>query len=174
LDIYATSIDYDSKTETSKELFIALQNKMHWAAHGHTAAEIIYNRVNSKKNNMGLTSWSGKKLKKSDVEIAKNYLNAKELDTLNRIVSAYLDFAELQALNQKPMYMSDWIDKLNEFLKLSERNILSHLGKVSHEKALNKAKKEYIEYRKLNIIPSPVEKHFLTSIKEIQKIDSNK
>ena len=92
---------------------------------------------------------------------------------LNRIVSTYLDFAELQALNQKPMYMSDWIAKLNEFLKLSERNILSHLGKVSHEKALNKAKKEYREYQKLNIIPSPVEKHFLTSIKDIQKIDSD-
>jgi len=118
LDIYATSIDYDPKTEMSRKFFQIVQNKMHWAAHGHTAAEVIAGRADAEKPLMGLTSWTGAKPSRSDVEIAKNYLTAEELDTLNRIVSMYLDFAELQALNRKPMYMRDWIAKLDEFLTL--------------------------------------------------------
>jgi hypothetical protein len=139
LDIYATSIDYDPKTEDSKHFFSIVQNKMHWAAHGHTAAEIIYSRANAEKTNMGLTSWSGKKLRKADAEIAKNYLNAEELNVLNLIVSLYLDFAELQALSRKPMYMKDWIAKLDDFLRTASRDILSHSGKIRHEEALDKA-----------------------------------
>ena len=109
LDIYATSIDYDPKNELSQEFFSQVQNKMHWAAHGHTAAEIIYHRVAANKENMGLTNWVGYKIRKDEVSVAKNYLNQNELDLLNRVVTAYLEFAELQALNRRPMYMSDWI-----------------------------------------------------------------
>lgn len=170
LDIYATSIDYEPHTEMSKKFFSVVQNKMHWAAHGHTAAEIIYSRVDAEKINMGLTSWSGKNPCKTDIEVAKNYLNAEELNILNRIVSMYLDFAELQALNRKPMYMADWIDKLDHFLKMTERDILSHAGTISHEEALNKAKAEYIKYQKQLIdFPSRVEQHFLQAIKEIEQ-----
>jgi hypothetical protein len=118
LDIYATSIDYDPKTEDSKQFFSTLQNKMHWATHGHTAAEIIYSRANAEKTHMGLTSWSGKKPRKTNAEIAKNYLNEEELKVLNLIVSLYLDFAELQALSRNPMYMKEWIAKLDDFLLL--------------------------------------------------------
>jgi hypothetical protein len=171
LDIYATSIDYAPHAEMSKQFFAVVQNKMHWAAHGHTAAEILYERANAKKANMGLTSWSGKKPRKLDVEIAKNYLNSEELDILNRIVSMYLDFAELQALNRKPMYMADWITKLDQFLHMTERDILSHAGKVSHEAALEKARAEYQKYQEqqLNTI-SLVEEHFLEAIKEIEHL----
>ena len=128
LDIYATSIDYDGKAETSKLFFKTVQNKMHWAAHGHTAAEIIAERADASQPNMGLTSWKNApdgKVRKGDVSIAKNYLNGEELDALNRIVTAYLEFAELQALNKRPMHMSDWIAKLDDFLKLSDRDILT-------------------------------------------------
>jgi hypothetical protein len=124
LDIYATSIDYDPNAQISKDFFAVVQNKMHWAAHGHTAAEIVVRRADAAMPNMGLTSWSGAKLRRADAEIAKNYLTAEELDALNRIVTIYLEFAELQALNRKPMYMRDWIDKLDEFLRISERKIL--------------------------------------------------
>ena len=167
LDIYATSIDYDPKTEDSKLFFSVVQNKMHWAAHGHTAAEIIYSRANARKTNMGLTSWVGKTLRKSDAEIAKNYLNEEELKVLNLIVSLYLDFAELQALSRIPMYMRDWIVKLDDFLKTASRDILSHAGKISHEEALDKARVEYTKYqRQVLDAPSLVEQHFLESIKE--------
>ncbi len=174
LDIYATSIDYDPNTELTKNFFATVQNKMHWAAHGHTAAEIIYSRVNAEKKNMGLTSWLGKNINKSDVEIAKNYLNEEELNILNRIVSIYLDFAELQALNRQPMYMKDWIVKLDDFLKMSSREILSHSGKISHEDALEKARIEYIKYqnRLIEDTLSPVEQHFLKSLQEIKEIES--
>lgn len=117
LDIYATSIDYDPNTDASRKFFSVIQNKMHWAAHGHTAAEVISTRADAIKPNMGLTSWTGARPKQVDSEVAKNYLTAGELDTLNRLVTIYLDFAELQALNRKPMYMRDWIAKLDEFLK---------------------------------------------------------
>ncbi|MBI5665807.1 MAG: virulence RhuM family protein, partial [Nitrospirae bacterium] len=139
LDIYATSIDYDPHNDLSQKFFAVIQNKMHWAAHGHTAAEIIYHRADAAKPNMGMTTWLGDKPRKTDAEIAKNYLNEQELDVLNRIVTMYLDFAELQALNRKPMYMRDWIAKLDDFLKLTGRDILSHAGKVTHDDALQRA-----------------------------------
>lgn len=175
LDIYATSVDYDPNTELTKNFFATVQNKMHWAAHGHTAAEIIYSRVNAEKMNMGLTSWLGKNINKSDIEIAKNYLNEEELNILNRIVTIYLDFAELQALNRQPMYMKDWIIKLDDFLKMSSREILSHSGKVSHEEALEKARLEYIKYqnRLIEDTLTPVEQHFLKALQEIKEIESN-
>ena len=170
LDIYATSIDYDPKTENSKQFFSVVQNKMHWAAHGHTAAEIIYSRASAEKTNMGLTSWSGKKPRKIDAEIAKNYLNEEELKVLNLIVSLYLDFAELQALSRNPMYMKDWTAKLDDFLRMASRDILSHAGKISHEEALDKARVEYSKYQQQALdTPSLVEKHFLETIKEVEK-----
>lgn len=174
LDIYATSIDYTPDAEVSKQFFTAVQNKMHWAAHGQTAAEIIYNRADAAKPNMGMTAWSGGKPKKADAEIAKNYLDEKELDVLNRIVSMYLDFAELQALNRKPMYMRDWIDKLDDFLDLSGRDILTHAGKISHDKALKKAHDEYERYRKeLLNEPSTVEEQFLKAVKEMKQLEKS-
>jgi len=175
LDIYSTSIDYSPHTDISKEFFAIVQNKMHWAAHGHTAAEIIHSRADAQLPNMGLTSWTGSRVKKQDVEIAKNYLSGKELDILNRIVSMYLDFAELQALNNKPMYMRDWIAKLDDFLRISERDILNHAGKISHESALEKARREYSKYQQqiLNS-PSLIEHDFLEAVKELKQIDSKK
>jgi hypothetical protein len=131
LDIYATSIDYDPKNELSQKFFKVVQNKMHWAAHGQTAAEVIYDRANSDKPHMGMTTWIGDKPRKADVTVAKNFLNEEELIILNRIVTAYLEFAELQALNRKPMYMHDWIAKLDDFLKLTGRDILSHAGRLA-------------------------------------------
>jgi hypothetical protein len=175
LDIYATSMDYDPNTDISHQFFAAVQNKMHWAAHGHTAAEIIYNRADAARTNMGMTTWFGGKPRKTDAEIAKNYLNEKELDVLNRIVSMYLDFAELQALNRKPMYMRDWIAKLDDFLKLSGRDVLTHAGKISHEKALEKANIEYEKYQKERLNePSPVERQFLEAVREMKQIEKSK
>jgi hypothetical protein len=170
LDIYATSIDYDPKTEDSKQFFSVVQNKMHWAAHGNTAAEIIYSRANAEKTNMGLTSWLGKKPRKTDAEIAKNYLTEEELKVLNLIVSLYLDFAELQALSRNPMYMKDWIAKLDDFLRMASRNILCHAGKISHDEALDKARIEYSKYEQQVLdAPSLVEQHFLETIKKFEK-----
>jgi len=175
LDIYATSIDYEPDTELSQRFFAAVQNKMHWAAHGQTAAEIIYGRADAANPNMGMTAWSGDKPRKTDAEIAKNYLNEKELDVLNRIVSMYLEFAELQALSRKPMYMRDWIVKLDDFLKVSGRDILTHAGNVSHEKALEKAYAEYEKYQKERLNePSPVERQFLEAVKEMKRIEKAK
>jgi len=175
LDIYATSIDYDPSTEMSRRFFQIVQNKMHWAAHGHTAAEVIAGRADAEKPLMGLTSWTGAKPTRSDVEIAKNYLTAEELDTLNRIVSMYLDFAELQALNRKPMYMRDWIAKLDEFLKVSERDILTHAGTISHEEAIEKARAEYEKFRKQVLEESsPVERHFIEAVQEVKQLEKGK
>lgn len=175
LDIYATSIDYDPNTEMSRRFFQIVQNKMHWAAHGHTAAEIIAARADAEKPHMGLTSWTGAKPTQADSEIAKNYLTIEELDTLNRIVTIYLDFAELQALNRKPMYMKDWIAKLDEFLKVSERDILTHVGKISHEAVIEKARIEYEKFRKRSLEePSPVERHFIEAVKEVKKLEQKK
>jgi hypothetical protein len=175
LDIYATSIDYSPDSDLSQQFFAAIQNKMHWAAHGHTAAEIIQARVDAKKPNMGMTSWVGDKPRKTDVVIAKNYLNEKELDALNRIVSMYLDFAELQALRRKPMYMRDWTIRLDDFLKFNERDVLDHTGKVSHDDALKKAHFEYEQYRKILLTePSPVEQQFLKAIKKMKLIEPAK
>jgi hypothetical protein len=175
LDIYATSIDYDQSTEMSRSFFQIVQNKMHWAAHGHTAAEIIAGRADAEKPSMGLTSWTGDRPTQGDIDVAKNYLSAEELDTLNRIVTMYLDFAELQALSRKPMYMKDWIAKLDEFLNVSEREILTHAGKISHEAAIEKARVEYEKFRKRILEePSPVERHFIEAVKEANKLEKGK
>ncbi len=148
-DIYATSIDYRKDDEVTKMFFATVQNKMHYAVHGQTAAEIIANRADSKKPRMGLTSFGGNYITSNDIKIAKNYLNEKELKQLNLIVSLYLDFAELQAVNQRPMRMVDWIKKLDEFLTLSERKLLIHAGKISAKEADDKAMKEFEKYKKI-------------------------
>ena len=146
-DIYATSIDYDPTEQISLSFFKTVQNKLHWAITGQTAAEIVHQRARSSKANMGLTSWRGEKIRKADVSIAKNYLNEEELKALNNLVEQYLLFAEGQAMRRKPMYMKDWIKKLNSFLQLNERNILSHAGKISHEAAKTLAEKEYSKFQ---------------------------
>lgn len=175
LDIYSTSIDYSPNTEMSRQFFKIMQNKMHWAAHGKTAAEIVFNRANAALPTMGLTSWKSGKIRKEDVPIAKNYLNEKELDVLNRIVTAYLEFAELQATNQVPMFMKDWIAKLDDFLKLSGKKLLEHAGTVSNEQATEKALSEYQKYRNLHLNDlNPIDKHFLARIKEIKQIEKKR
>ena len=145
-DIYATSVDYDPTNEMSIEFFKTIQNKMHWAITGQTAAEIIYERVDSKKKNMGLTNWRGVKIRKDDVAIAKNYLNEEELLGLNNLVEQYLIFAEGQAMRRIPMHMKDWIKKLDGFLQLNERDILTNAGKISHQLAVETAEVEYEKY----------------------------
>lgn len=170
LEIYALSIDYDPRTEATMQFFKTVQNKMHFSVHGHTAAEIIYERANAEKDFMGLTSWTGALPKRTDAEIAKNYLSSDELDTLNRIVSLYLDFAELQAKSHKPMYMKDWIQKLDDFLKLSGKELLSHAGKISAELAKQKADTEYDKFKERTTYSlSPVEIHFLENFEKEQK-----
>ena len=172
LDIYATSIDYDLNNDLSREFFATVQNKMHWAAHGHTAAEIIVNRADASKPYMGLTSWTGNRPLKADAGIAKNYLNQEEIDVLNRIVSIYLDFAELQAKGRRPMYMKDWIAKLDDFLRISEREILTHAGSISHEEAITKANAEYEKYNELEIEkPSPIENHFQEAVEQVKQLE---
>lgn len=150
-DIYAQcSVDYDPNHETSKEFFATVQNKLHWAIAGETAAEIIYNRVDSNKQNMGLTSWKNApngKIRRDDVMVAKNYLSLEELDFFNRIVTMYLDYAELQAKNKQVMTMKDWVTKLDAFLKFNEKEVLEHKGKISHEVAVALAIKEYETYK---------------------------
>ena len=170
LEIYALSIDYDPRTEATMQFFKTVQNKMHFSVHGHTAAEIIYERANAEKDFMGLTSWTGALPKRTDAEIAKNYLSSDELDTLNRIVSLYLDFAELQAKSHKPMYMKDWIQKLDDFLKLSGKELLSHAGKISAELAKQKADTEYDKFKERTAYSlSPIEIHFLENFEKEQK-----
>ena len=142
LDIYATSIDYDPSAAVSATFFATVQNKMHWAAHGHTAAELIAERADAAQPNMGLTSFPGARPRRGDVAIAKNYLQPAELEALGRIVSAYLEFAELKATGRRPMHMADWITKLDDFLRLSDRDVLTHAGKVSHDVAMAKAQHE--------------------------------
>ena len=150
-DIYAQcSADYDPNHETSKEFFSTVQNKLHWAIVGETAAEIIYNRVDSNKQNMGLTSWKNSpngRIRKDDVVVAKNYLSPEELEFFNRIVTMYLDYAELQAKNKKVMYMKDWVLKLDAFLQFNEKEVLKHKGKISHEVAVALALNEFEKYR---------------------------
>jgi len=165
LDIYATSIDYDSSLEMSVLFFKTVQNKMHWAAHGQTAAEVIYQRVDSTKSNLGLSNYKGTKPTKQETEIAKNYLTEPELNILNRIVTAFLEIGEIQALDQTPMYMKDWIEQLDNFLKMTKKNILNHAGTTSHKQALQKAHSEYKKYKELrkNEI-SEVEKDFIKQI----------
>ncbi len=170
LDIYATSIDYDPKAENSQLFFQTIQNKMHWAAHGHTAAEIIYQRINAKKTNLGLTNFKGNKPTKQEIEIAKNYLNEEELNVLNRMVTAYLDLAEIQALNRKPMYMKTWIEKLDEFINITGNDILKHSGTISHQQAIDKANTEYGKYKEQTKNElSEAEKHFIKQIENTAK-----
>jgi hypothetical protein len=147
LDIYATSVDYDPSAEASQKFFAVVQNKMHWAAHGQTAAEVIVRRADSSKPNMGLTTWTGSRPRRTDAGFAKNYLTHEEIETLNLIVSAYLDFAELQARSGKPMTMREWIAKLDSFLTLSDRDLLTHAGTISHDAALAKAQSEFDKFR---------------------------
>ncbi len=175
LEIYATSIDYNPNAEESVLFFKQVQNKMHWAAHKHTVAEIIFSRADSEKDNMGLTSWEGKQIKKSDSEIAKNYLNDQELDALNKIVSAYLDIAEVRALNHEPMYMKDWLETIDDYLKMTRREILNTKGSVSHKQAIEKAHAEYDKYKKKqDELLSIVEKDFIHSIEMLEQIEYGK
>jgi hypothetical protein len=150
-DIYATSIDYDPTQQESIEFFQTVQNKMHWAITGQTAAEIIHSRADSAKPNMGLTTWRGVKVRKEDVAIAKNYLNEPELAALNNLVEQYLVFAEGQAMRRVPMHMRDWIAKLHGFLTINDRNILTHTGKISHQMAKELAEAEYDKFSRQRI-----------------------
>lgn len=175
LEIYALSIDYDPRVKMTQEFFKTVQNKMHYSVHGHTAAEIIYERADAQKDFMGLTTWTGAMPKRTDAEIAKNYLSQEEVKTLNRIVSLYLDFAELQAEEHRPMYMKDWIAILDDFLRISRKDILTHAGRVSAQLAKAKADSEYDKFkeRTKNDL-SAVEIHFLEQFEREQKKLTNK
>lgn len=170
LEIYALSIDYDPRVEMTQQFFKTVQNKMHYSVHGHTAAEIIYERADSQKDFMGLTTWAGAMPTKPEAEVAKNYLTKEEITSLNRIVSLYLDFAEMQAEEHRPMYMKDWINILDDFLRISRKDILTHAGKISAKLAKEKADKEYDQFkeRTKNEL-SPVEIHFLENFEREQK-----
>lgn len=170
LEIYALSIDYDPRVEMTQKFFKTVQNKMHYSVHGHTAAEIIYERADAQKDFMGLTTWAGAMPTKPEAEIAKNYLTHEEVKSLNRIVSLYLDFAEMQAEEHRPMYMKDWINILDDFLRISRKDILTHAGKISAKLAKEKADKEYDKFkeRTQNNL-SPVEIHFLENFEREQK-----
>ena len=177
LEIYALSIDYDPRVEMTKEFFATVQNKMHYAVHGHTAAEIIYDRANAAKDFMGLTTWTGMMPKRTDAEFAKNYLNEDEIDTLNRIVNLYIDYAELRAKDHKPMYMRDWIQKLDDFLRLSDKELLTHAGTISAKLAKEKADAEYDKFKERTANElTPVEIHFIENFEREQKRlkDNNK
>lgn len=167
LDLYATSVDYNPKSSESIAFFKMVQNKLHYAAHGHTAAEVIYERADADKLFMGLTAFSGDFPTAKDIGVAKNYLTEDELKVLNNIVSGYFDFAEIQAMRHNPMYMSDYVNHLDNLLKATGENLLSDAGKVSHAQALEKAKKEYQKYQVQNL--SPVEESYLQNIKQIEK-----
>jgi len=171
LDIYATSVDYSPDTEISQQFFATVQNKMHWAAHGQTAAEVIHARVDAAKPFMGLkTTRPGGIIRKEDVSVAKNYLEAGELGVLNRIVNAYLEFAELQALRRQVMTMRDWIAKLDDFLKLSAHELLDHAGKVTASAAREKAELEYECYRRLvDAQPRPVDADFEKAVAKLSQ-----
>ena len=170
LEIYALSIDYDPRVEMTRQFFATVQNKMHYAVHGHTAAEIIYDRANAAKDFMGLTTWTGMMPKRTDAEFAKNYLNEEEIDTLNRIVNLYIDYAELRAKDHKPMYMRDWIMKLDDFLRLSDKEILTHAGSISAKLAKEKADAEYDKFKERTANElTPVEIHFIENFEREQK-----
>ena len=168
LDLYATSVDYDPKSEESIEFFKIVQNKLHFAAHGHTAAEVIYKRADAEKPFMGLTSFTGELPALKDIGIAKNYLKEDELKILNNLVSGYFDLAEINAIEHKPMYMSDYVSQLDAVLVYGGRKILENSGTVSHDKAMEKAKTEYRKYQE-NIV-SPVEEAYMSTIKDVNMI----
>ncbi len=167
LDLYATSIDYEPKSEESKKFFSAVQNKLHYAVNKQTAAELIYNRADAEKKFMGLTTFSGEIPVKRDIYVAKNYLNEEELQRLNRLVSAFFDLAELKAIEHKAMKMQDWVEELDKFTESYGKGTLQDAGKVSHEKAMSKAEKEYKKYQVKTL--SPVEKEYLETIKNLEK-----
>lgn len=170
LDIYATSIDYNPKDKLSIDFFKTVQNKMHYATHGNTAAEVIFTRVDSKKENLGLTNFKGNYPTKSETEVAKNYLTEEELNILNRMVSAYLDIAEINALDRHPMTMQDWINELDSFLKMTRKDILKDSGKISHEQALKKAHEEYDKYMQIHL--TTAEQDYLNILnKEIEELN---
>lgn len=175
LEIYATSVDYDPAADASQRFFQTVQNKMHWAAHGHTAAEVIAARADALSEHMGLTSWAnqskGGSPRKADVAVAKNYLGEREMEALNRIVTAYLEFAELQAMNRRPMTMRDWIAKLDDFLRLGDRDVLTHAGKISAEDARIRAEGEYERWHKQRLNSrSDVEQHFAEAAEKAKRI----
>lgn len=166
LDLYATSVDYDPKSEESVKFFKIVQNKLHYAAHGHTAAEVIYERADANKPFMGLKSFSGDFPTLADIKVAKNYLDNDELKILNNLVSGYFDFAEIQAMRKRPMYMKDYIEQLDLILSSTGENLLLDSGKVSHKKALEKATQEYRKYQVQTL--SPVEEEYLQLIKDME------
>lgn len=175
LDIYATPIDYDPKAKITQDFFKTVQNKMHWAVHGHTTAEVIVEIADGNKEFMGMTSFGGIYPTLLDATIAKNYLTEKELDVLNRIISMYLDYAELQAVEERIMTMDDWIKELNYFLTMNRKDILKDNGKISHEDVVNHAKIEYTKYKdRLALKPTDVELHYLDSIKNLELITNKK
>lgn len=167
LDLYATSVDYNPHSEESVRFFKIVQNKLHYAAHGHTAAEVIYKRADAQKPFMGLTSFSGELPALKDIGIAKNYLDESELKVLNNLVSGYFDLAEINAIEHKPMYMDDYVKQLDSVLSSGNRKLLTGSGSVSHKQALEKAKSEYRKYQEITL--TPVEKAYLESIKEVSK-----
>lgn len=167
LDLYATSIDYDPKSDESVQFFKIVQNKLHYATHGHTAAEVIYERADAEKPFMGLTSFKGDFPVLSDTKVAKNYLSEDELRVLNNLVSGYFDLAEINAIEHKPMYMKDYIRQLDAVLTSGNRDVLAGPGRISHTQALEKAEKEYRKYQRDNL--SPVEQSYLEAIKETEK-----
>jgi len=170
-DIYATSIDYDPTQEVSLLFFKTVQNKVHWAITGQTAAEIVHGRADAAKPNLGLTNWRGAVIRKPDIVIAKNYLTEPELAALNNLVEQYLIFAEGQAMRRVAMHMADWIKKLDAFLTLNERDILTHAGRISHEMAQTKAELEYDKFKALTAgSPRPVDGDFETAVKQLQKL----
>ena len=174
-DIYATSINYDPTQEVSLLFFKTVQNKVHWAITGQTAAEIIHDRVDAAKPNLGLTSWRGAVIRKQDVSIAKNYLSEPELEALNNLVEQYLIFAQGQAMRRVPMHMADWIEKLNGFLTLNDRDILTHAGRISHEMAQAKAELEYDKFKALEArAPRPVDADFEQATKDLKKLPKPK
>ena len=167
LDLYATSVDYNPKSDESIQFFKIVQNKLHFAAHGHTAAEVIYERADAEKPFMGLTSFSGELPSLKDAKIAKNYLKEDELKILNNLVSGYFDIAEINAIEHKPMYMSDYVEQLDSVLSSGKRKLLQGSGSISHEQAMKKAETEYRKYEVLNL--SPVEQAYLESLKSVEK-----
>ena len=167
LDLYATSVDYNPHSEESVRFFKIVQNKLHYAAHGHTVAEVIYQRADAQKPFMGLTSFSGELPALKDIGIAKNYLEENELKVLNNLVSGYFDLAEINAIEHKPMYMDDYVKQLDSVLSSGNRKLLTGSGSVSHKQALEKAKSEYRKYQEITL--TPVEKAYLESIKEVSK-----
>jgi hypothetical protein len=173
-DIYATAIDYDPKAEITREFFATVQNKMHYAAHKHTAAEVIYERVDSKKPQVGMTNFKGEFAVKSDVYSAKNFLTEKELQILNLLVSQFLDFAELQALEERPMKMADWVSELDTHLAANRRELLTGKGKISRQQAIEKAEKEFEKYRarEMQLLESDFDRA-VKSLKEKDLIDDD-